>query len=101
MKLMDNLIVNDEPDLVDNTGVMNYLHLTHAKPAEDEKTSNYMVNSEAFTHISIDAEFFQSSRAIGYSHAEQLKSECDDRLIKQIIEKGRFVNKIAQAMHKE
>ena len=70
MKLMDNLIVNDEPDLVDNTGVMNYLHLTHAKPAEDEKTSNYMVNSEAFTHISIDAEFFQSSRAIGYSHAE-------------------------------
>ena len=50
MKLMDDLIVNDEPDLVDNTGVMNYLHLTHAKPAEDE-TNNYIVNSDAFTHI--------------------------------------------------
>ena len=28
-------------------------------------------------------------------------AQCDDRLIKQIIEKGRFVNKIAQAIHKE
>ena len=98
---MDNLIVNDEPDLIDNTGVMNYLHLTHAKPAEDEKTCNFISCGDAFTSFSIDAEFFQNSRAIGYSNAENQRSECDDRLIKQIIEKGRFVNKIAQAMHKE
>ena len=93
--MRSSLLLNEEPDLVDSTGVINYLHLTHAKPAEDEKTQHYVVNSDAFTHISIDAQFFEHSRAIGYQQAEQSNNQCDDRLIKQIIEKGRFVNKIA------
>ena len=52
--MRSNLLLNEELDSVDSTGVMNYLHLTHAKPAEDHQT-DYMVNSDAFTHVSIDA----------------------------------------------
>ena len=59
------------------------------------------MNRDAFTHIAIDASLFENTRAIGFQQAEQFVNECDEKLIKQIIEKGRFANKIAQALHKE
>ena len=35
---------------------------------------------------------FESTRTIGWSDAESYFGDCDDRLIKQIIDKGRFSN---------
>ena len=32
--MRSNVLLNEEPDLVDSTGVINYLHLTHAKPED-------------------------------------------------------------------
>lgn len=44
---------------------------------------------------------FESTRTIGWSDAESYFGDCDDRLIKQIIDKGRFSNQIAKALHEE
>ena len=64
-----SVILNNDPDVLDNTGIQNYVHLSYARPVND---GNHQVSdSSAFTHIAIDASQFESTqRTIGWSESE-------------------------------
>ena len=84
------VFLNSDPDMTDSTGIQNYVRLCHARPVES--MNHQIMDGSAFTHIAIDASLFESNRTIGWSEAKDYEAECDDRLIKQIIAKGRFSN---------
>lgn len=88
--LQTKVFLNSDPDTMDSTGVQNYVRLCHARPVDT--TAHQMLDDSAFTHIAIDASLFESTRTIGWSEAKEYEAKCDDRLIKQIIAKGRFGN---------
>ena len=94
-----SVILNNDPDLVDNTGIQNYVRLSSARPVDNQ--SHQILDDSAFTHIAIDASLFESTRTVGWSEAEDYFENCDQLLIKQIIDKGRFSNQIAKALHEE
>lgn len=96
--LSTSVILNDDPDMIDSTGIQNFVRLSHARPVT---RSHQILDDSAFTHIAVDASMFESTRTIGWSDAESYFGDCDDRLIKQIIDKGRFSNQIAKALHEE
>ena len=66
-----------------------------------DQQSHQILDDSAFTHIAIDASLFESTRTVGWSEAEDYFENCDQLLIKQIIDKGRFSNQIAKALHEE
>jgi len=73
--------LNNDPDVLDNTGIQNYVHLSYAKPVD---ALHHQVNdASAFTHIAIDASHFESTRrTIGWSESETYFQDCDERLIR-------------------
>jgi len=78
--LSTEVILNNDPEMIDNTGIQNYVRLSHARPVD--AMDHTILEDSNFTHIAIDASLFESTRTIGWSEAESYFKDCDERLLK-------------------
>lgn len=86
---------NQDEDVVDNSGMQNYVRLSRARPAE----SSIEIFQQQYGEMQIDDSLFDNIFSKGVAESQVEQAQNDERIIRKIIEKGRFVNKIAKALH--
>ena len=91
-----SVFMNNE-EIVDSSGMQNYVRLSQARPVEAQG----VILNQDFPTINIDENVLHENFSKGMAEIQIQSMENDELRIKEIIDKGRFVNKIAKALHEE